>query len=128
MAQFLEWVQTPQGYSTIAAIGLFLINLISALIRYGCIKSENNKIQRLIEILPEAMQYAENQGGSAQQKLSIAVDYITKRIKGLSLEIITDAIEKGIVTSKTININSTSGRKEESTKQETVSSDSRRNI
>lgn len=104
MQVVLNWCATDVGISTLISIGSFLLALICYGIRSIAKKVTNDKLRRLIELLPDALEAAEQNGGSAQQKLTFATNYLTKRIKGLSIETITDAIENGITISKTVNV------------------------
>lgn len=108
MQKILEWFITDVGISTLTSIGTFLLALICYSIRCIANKVTNDKLRRLIEILPDALEAAEKNGGSSQQKLTFATNYITTRIKNLSIAIITDAIENGITVSKVINVRSKS--------------------
>ena len=104
MQAFLDWCRSDVGISTLTSLGTFLLALICYAIRSLAKKVTNDKLRRLIELLPDALESAENNGGSAQQKLTFATDYLTNRIKGLPIETITDAIENGITISKTVNV------------------------
>lgn len=108
MQRILEWFTTDVGISTLTSIGTFLLVLICYGIRCIANKVTNDKLRMLIEILPEALESAEKNGGSAQQKLTFATNYITTRIKNLPIAIITDAIENGITVSKSVNVRSKS--------------------
>lgn len=108
MDKFLSWCTTDVGISTLTSLGTFLLAIICYGIRCIACKVSNDKLKRLIEIVPDALEDAEKLGGSAQQKLTHAIEYVTKRIKGLPIEVITDAIEKGITVSKTVNLKSKS--------------------
>lgn len=125
MQSFLDWCASDVGISTLTSIGTFLLALICYGIRCLAKKVTNDRLRRLIEILPDALEAAENNGGSAQQKLTFATEYLTKRIKGLPVDVITDAIENGITISKTVNVRSKSTSVDKNTSSKS-SSDSTR--
>lgn len=104
----------------------FLVALISTIITIVNIirgKKADGSFMQIIRILPDAMQAAEDRGGSSQEKLTECISYIQERLPKLKLSTIVDCIEKGIEISKTINNKSSS-----SSQSNKSTSESRRSI
>lgn len=80
-----------------------LVSTIVTIINIIRGKKADGQLMNIIRMLPEAMQAAEQHGGSSQEKLTICISYIQERMPKLKLSTIVDCIEKGIEISKTIN-------------------------
>ena len=108
MQVIIEFLKSPQGIEIISSAVMILVTIIAVILRGIAANCKNQKLVRLIEILPDALEFAEAQGGEPDIKLENAYKYVLERIKGISLSTIIDAIENGITISKNINVNSKS--------------------
>lgn len=115
MSNLLDWFgkffSTDVGITILSSVIPLLVSLVVLIIRLIASKIKNKNIRRLIEILPDAMEFAESSGQSGSIKLDLALSYIKDAIKNLSDEIITEYIEKAITISKTVNVHSQEGTK-----------------
>ena len=96
---FSTFITNPVIQSALWALAYILIYFLSKILAS---KLEAGRFKTLIELLPKAMQYAEEKGGTASEKLNTAIDYLQENVK-LSRSIISQYIESGITISKTIN-------------------------
>ena len=90
-----EWVR--------AALFALAYVVVYALCRWLSNKLDSKKLKEVINLLPEAMLFAEKMGGDASTKLDNAISYIQDCVKNVSKSTIATAIESGIVISKNIN-------------------------
>lgn len=100
MSSFLEFLKTIDwGKVVTELLSLFILCLILVfkLVASGV---KNEKLKKLILILPDALEYAERNGTNPSSKLDLCVEYIQERIKKLSRSIIVDFIESGVAISK----------------------------
>lgn len=107
MSNFLDCVKefftSGVGVTILSAVMPLLVSAIVLLIRLIASRIKNKNIRRLIEILPDAMEFAEKSGQSGSTKLELAINYIKNAIANLSEDIITEYIEKAIIISKSVN-------------------------
>lgn len=107
MSNFLDCVKefftSGVGVTILSAVMPLFVSAIVLLIRLIASKIKNKNIRRLIEILPDAMEFAEKSGQSGSTKLELAINYIKNAIADLSEDIITEYIEKAIIISKSVN-------------------------
>ena len=96
---FSTFITHPVVQSALWALAYVLIYIFSKILAN---KLESGRLKTLITLLPDAMQYAEEKGGTASEKLNIAIDYLQENVK-LSRKTISQYIESGITISKTIN-------------------------
>lgn len=115
MSNLLDWFgkffSTDVGITILSSVIPLLVSLVVLIIRLIASKIKNKNIRRLIEILPEAMEFAESSGQKGSIKLDLALSYIKDAIKNLSDDIITEYIEKAITISKSVNVHSQEGTK-----------------
>lgn len=115
MSNFLDCVKefftSGVGVTILSAVMPLFVSAIVLLIRLIASRIKNKNIRRLIEILPDAMEFAESSGQKGSIKLDLALSYIKDAIKNLSDDIITEYIEKAITISKTVNVHSQEGTK-----------------
>lgn len=115
MSNLLDWFgkffSTDVGITILSSVIPLLVSLVVLIIRLIASKIKNKNIRRLIEILPDAMEFAESSGQKGSIKLDLALSYIKDAIKNLSDDIITEYIEKAITISKTVNVHSQEGTK-----------------
>lgn len=115
MSNLLDWLgkffSSDVGITILSSVIPLLVSLVVLLIRLIASKIKNKNIRRLIEILPDAMEFAESSGQKGSIKLDLALSYIKDAIKNLSDDIITEYIEKAITISKTVNVHSQEGTK-----------------
>ena len=115
MSNLLDWFgkffSSDVGITILSSVIPLLVSLVVLLIRLIASKIKNKNIRRLIEILPDAMEFAESSGQKGPIKLDLALSYIKDAIKNLSDEIITEYIEKAITISKSVNVHSQEGTK-----------------
>lgn len=91
-------------FKTILGVTMpFISAIIIVVCRLIASRVKNEKLRRLISVLPEAMITAERNGGSSTDKLNFAVSFVKEKIKGLSTAIIKDFIENAISISKNVN-------------------------
>lgn len=96
---FITFITNPVVQSALWALAYVLIYFFA---RWLSNKVDSKRLKALINLLPEAMTFAEQEGGSAAEKLNNAIDYIQDELK-LPRKTIVDYIENGIIISKTIN-------------------------
>lgn len=115
MSNLLDWFgkffASDVGITILSSVIPLLVSLVVLIIRLIASKIKNKNIRRLIEILPDAMEFAESSGQKGSIKLDLALSYIKDAIKNLSDEIITEYIEKAITISKSVNVHSQEGTK-----------------
>lgn len=115
MSNLLDWFgkffSTDVGITILSSVIPLLVSLVVLIIRLIASKIKNKNIRRLIEILPDAMEFAESSGQKGSIKLDLALSYIKDAIKNLSDDIITEYIEKAITISKSVNVHSQEGTK-----------------
>lgn len=115
MSNLLDWFgkffSSDVGITILSSVIPLLVSLVVLIIRLIASKIKNKNIRRLIEILPDAMEFAESSGQKGSIKLDLALSYIKDAIKNLSDDIITQYIEKAITISKTVNVYSQEGTK-----------------
>lgn len=115
MSNLLDWFgkffSSDVGITILSSVIPLLVSLVVLIIRLIASKIKNKNIRRLIEILPDAMEFAESSGQKGSIKLDLALSYIKDAIKNLSDDIITQYIEKAITISKTVNVHSQEGTK-----------------
>lgn len=115
MSNLLDWFgkffSSDVGITIISSVIPLLVSLVVLIIRLIASKIKNKNIRRLIEILPDAMEFAESSGQKGSIKLDLALSYIKDAIKNLSDDIITEYIEKAITISKSVNVHSQEGTK-----------------
>lgn len=115
MSNLLDWFgkffSSDVGITILSSVIPLLVSLVVLLIRLIASKIKNKNIRRLIEILPDAMEFAESSGQKGSIKLDLALSYIKDAIKNLSDDIITEYIEKAITISKSVNVHSQEGTK-----------------
>lgn len=115
MSNLLDWFgkffSSDVGITILSSVIPLLVSLVVLIIRLIASKIKNKNIRRLIEILPDAMEFAESSGQKGSIKLDLALSYIKDAIKNLSDEIITEYIEKAITISKSVNVHSQEGTK-----------------
>lgn len=115
MSNLLDWLgkffSSDVGITILSSVIPLLVSLVVLLIRLIASKIKNKNIRRLIEILPDAMEFAESSGQKGSIKLDLALSYIKDAIKNLSDDIITEYIEKAITISKSVNVHSQEGTK-----------------
>lgn len=68
-------------------------------------KIKNSTLKKMASLLPEAMIYAESNGTSPEEKLTLCINYIKDRVKFVTKKTIKVFIEGGIVISKNVNKN-----------------------
>ena len=115
MSNLLDWFgkffSSDVGITILSSVIPLLVSLVVLIIRLIASKIKNKNIRKLIEILPDAMEFAESSGQKGSIKLDLALSYIKDAIKNLSDEIITEYIEKAITISKSVNVHSQEGTK-----------------
>lgn len=115
MSNLLDWFgkffSSDVGIGILSSVIPLLVSLVVLIIRLIASKIKNKNIRKLIEILPDAMEFAESSGQKGSIKLDLALSYIKDAIKNLSDEIITEYIEKAITISKSVNVHSQEGTK-----------------
>lgn len=115
MSNLLDWFgkffSTDVGITILSSVIPLLVSLVVLIIRLIASKIKNKNVRRLIEILPDAMEFAESSGQKGSIKLDLALSYIKDAIKNLSDDIITEYIEKAITISKSVNVHSQEGTK-----------------
>ena len=115
MSNLLDWFgkffSSDVGITILSSVIPLLVSLVVLIIRLIASKIKNKNIRRLIEILPDAMEFAEASGQKGSIKLDLALSYIKDAIKNLSDDIITEYIEKAITISKSVNVHSQEGTK-----------------
>lgn len=115
MSNLLDWFgkffSSDVGITILSSVIPLLVSLVVLIIRLIASKIKNKNIRRLIEILPDAMEFAESSGQKGSIKLDLALSYIKDAIKNLSDDIITEYIEKAITISKSVNVHSQEGTK-----------------
>lgn len=124
MSNLLDWLNAhifnPTFVSVISALSPLIVSLLILIFRLIASRIKNESLKKLILILPEAMEFAEQTGSSPSNKLDIAANYIKQRVKKISRTEIVEFIESGITISKTINT--------KYTQEKSVSSESRISI
>lgn len=120
MSNLLDWFgkffSSDVGITILSSVIPLLVSLVVLIIRLIASKIKNKNIRKLIEILPDAMEFAESSGQKGSIKLDLALSYIKDAIKNLSDEIITEYIEKAITISKSVNVHSQEGTKSASSR------------
>lgn len=115
MSNLLDWFgkffSSDVGITILSSVIPLLVSLVVLIIRLIASKIKNKNIRRLIEILPDAMEFAESSGQKGSIKLDLALSYIKDAIKNLSDDIITEYIEKAITISKSVNVHNQEGTK-----------------
>ena len=115
MSNLLDWFgkffSSDVGITILSSVIPLLVSLVVLIIRLIASKIKNKNIRRLIEILPDAMEFAESSGQKGSIKLDLALSYIKDAIKNLSDDIITEYIEKAITISKSVNVYNQEGTK-----------------
>lgn len=73
------------------------------------------KLKKIMQIIPRAIIYAEKMGGSGNEKLAIAIDYVKSTGVCTNSDKITNYIEDYLILTKNVNISTSSGNSSNST-------------
>lgn len=105
MDKLLDWLTNPTNGEFFSFLISALCAIVALIWDLVSVKIKNERIRRLVAILPEAMTEAEKTGGTGQEKLLFVINYVKKQIKGLTDDLITEFIERGVIISKNVNSN-----------------------
>lgn len=108
MEQFINFITNETFLQVLGALSPLFVFLVGLLCSTIASKVKNEKLKRLFQLVPEAMIFAEKNAVGAEEKLSVAVEYLLSRIKGVNKQTIVNAIETVIPATKQVNVSSTS--------------------
>lgn len=101
----MEWLQNLlSNYSQWVVLAIYLVlEIIAKICSMISGNIKNAKYKKVLNLLPDALEYAETNGTSAENKLALCIEYIQGVIKGFSSKELTTFINNYIDMTKNVN-------------------------